>query len=762
MSNIIQNFNFTVQEATGVEEENLTLEIPDVQNTYPEDYQQSVQEMLENYETFDGKYSTYYMDSEVWLYNSDSQIMDNQNIADPVRKDSNTAVIYDTYTNDFITNSNKNQIIQKIYLEQLPIKIESDQHIEKIKIKPNKNHLDFKTNDVFDIQKWFTYVGELLKKNSYISYCFSQSIPYNRDNFKDKNMDFVDYVDIISKYNFYDKETEEYSKETDIPNIYSILQSNKEQDKKIDLKNITDIREYNKQKNKYNLNTSKIIFSRDSYRNFLKEVETYNSSYAMQNDILISSYYEMFLQRIFDKVDLTQYVAQNYDLSDDSYNIPLKTFTYEKDDLFGTQINKSYKTENTKVIPFFNVLNNIETKDDEVIFGEVQDIKKMKDVLKQIILAKTSQDYGKYKRSLGQIYSSKPCYSETLLYRIKKYRKNTNTKVQDIYIPNLAKTELKYIDTQVKYDTEYRYEINSYSLIYASCYTYFLSGELSEEVTLDVLIQPSLVIAEVPYYSEDCFIIDYPPVHPFASFYSYKDVDDRILINFQQNSGIYEKLPIIFNPNELEKIKKIRRFLKREEIGTKIIYKSDDSISKFELFRTDVAPKTVRSFQNRVEIDTKKATSFVDKILPNKKYYYTFRSIDVHNNFSDVSPIYEVELKSINGVIYLKIDIYKITPENIDNPITFRRYLYIDGSLRQTLLNFEKSGLQYLSPTGEIIDGKTPKELDTSPKYGRDKGPLVANNSIFDGGKKFKVRIKSINSGKKFDILLNFDTKHTK
>ncbi len=41
-----------------------------------------------------------------------------------------------------------------------------------------------------------------------------------------------------------------------------------------------------------------------------------------------------------------------------------------------------------------------------------------------------------------------------------------------------------------------------------------------------------------------------------------------------------------------------------------------------------------------------------DKNTPNKKYYYTFKTIDYHGNISNPSPVYEVEIVDDNGASY--------------------------------------------------------------------------------------------------------------
>ena len=68
-------------------------------------------------------------------------------------------------------------------------------------------------------------------------------------------------------------------------------------------------------------------------------------------------------------------------------------------------------------------------------------------------------------------------------------------------------------------------------------------------------------------------------------------------------------------------------------------YAGDDRVSAFEIFRVDKKPRKFADFTGKrialVETDISSLTiqaatagAFIDNILPNKKYYYIFRTID--------------------------------------------------------------------------------------------------------------------------------------
>jgi hypothetical protein len=137
------------------------------------------------------------------------------------------------------------------------------------------------------------------------------------------------------------------------------------------------------------------------------------------------------------------------------------------------------------------------------------------------------------------------------------------------------------------------------------------------------------------------------------------------------------------------------------------------------------------------------SVSLVDNISPNTKYYYTFRSIDVHDNRSNPTDVYVIELVEYDGMIFFNQSIYKfgdIDYNNVKTTKSFKRYFQINPNFIQSMINYEET----------FPDGNGSSAfLANSVVVGR------ADTSVWD--KRFKMRITSKNSGKKFDI--NFTCK---
>jgi len=200
-------------------------------------------------------------------------------------------------------------------------------------------------------------------------------------------------------------------------------------------------------------------------------------------------------------------------------------------------------------------------------------------------------------------------------------------------------------------------------------------------------------------------------------------------------------------------IRKARNLDKTEPI----VYKSDDYPSYFEVYRIDEPPTSYRSFvgNQRAALKTdisdktkQKAASiaYVEQIAPNTKYYYMFRSVDVHGKIGYPSPVYEVEMLNDKGAFYPIVKIHEINPRSPRvTKKSGRRFIQIVPNIGQTLINESKSGFEnYTSAkdfTGELTYG-------------------FKAESIWD--KKFKVRLTSRKTGKKIDLNLQFRTKRVK
>jgi len=270
----------------------------------------------------------------------------------------------------------------------------------------------------------------------------------------------------------------------------------------------------------------------------------------------------------------------------------------------------------------------------------------------------------------------------------------------------------------------------------------------------------------VPYWSQTAAILDSPPVPPNIRVIPYIGVNNRLLILLNSNTGEYRARPVVIKDFDTTAI--ANHYVSqtgvpmlpgdvRSEIGIpssplKLLYQNDDPISRYEIFRITKKPTSYEDFntaQNPYKIVTGEITSFkssssaflVDVVEPNTKYYYCVRAVDIHNNFSNPTHVFEAELVDNEGQVYLILKTIIFETDVSDNYVkTGRRFVYIEPSVR----NFS---LTTVPPPGSTVDDNP---NPTSPIFGSP------NEGASCWNKTFKVRLTSKKSNKKIDLNILF------
>ena len=345
------------------------------------------------------------------------------------------------------------------------------------------------------------------------------------------------------------------------------------------------------------------------------------------------------------------------------------------------------------------------------------------------------------------IETGKNCYSETLMYRIAKFKGNdaSGEPIQNIFIINEPDTDIvDYVDTQVKYDQEYTYRIFSYEVIIGNKYEYTNRQEDGDDFIVTYKNDPETVIVELPYLDQTVRIYDSPPPPPEVSIEYYKGNERNLLIMMNSSANTYKAKPVLIDEKDEEMFKKASQ-QQQVEFGEKIEFSSDDKINKFQIFRTDVPPDKFEDFNGQLikEIEAVDASSaaFVDSILPNKKYYYTFRSVDVHDKVSNPTDVYEIEMISEKGTIFAIKNIYSLKRQPKKSQTrSLKRFLRIRPTISHELINNET----------EVYSQENLEQALEKANLG------LTEKSVWS--KKFKLRLVSKNSNKVLDVNFKFDT----
>lgn len=349
-------------------------------------------------------------------------------------------------------------------------------------------------------------------------------------------------------------------------------------------------------------------------------------------------------------------------------------------------------------------------------------------------------------RDYEEILSGKTAYSEPVFYKINKYDEENNL-LQTFNFTNTTKTEvIKFVDTQVKFDKRYRYEIVSSNLVIGTKYRFQFLGRELTKARFRVFSEPSVKIMEVPVFEKSVIIHDNPPIAPEITPIFFRGVNNKVNFFFNSAVGRYRAEPVLFNAGESEIINKYKVAQDISEEEKEIMFETDDTVNRFTLYKMTTKPTSYQDFEDigeSIDIDTDKASSasYLDTISPNRKYYYCLRARDYHNNISYPSVIYEVEIIDDTGSIY---PISRIC--EFDKPVTkqskrgVKRFIHIKPSFRNLLSNEEEMGI----------------EETEGPELGQR--VVLGEGRDITWGKKFKLRLTSKSTGKKIDFNFTFNT----
>ena len=370
-------------------------------------------------------------------------------------------------------------------------------------------------------------------------------------------------------------------------------------------------------------------------------------------------------------------------------------------------------------------------------------------------------------RSFEEIMAGKPAHSETMFYKIAKYRLRPDgtpnlqaPPLQQIFIPNSNELDvLRYIDTQVSYEDKIHYRITAMQMVFGTDYVYLgeeSRSDNSERFAVNILTKPRISMVEVPYFEFDSRITDSPPMVPDINIVPFKNVDDQILINFAANAGEITVQPIALTTQEEEMIAELRQSQGVED-GKPVTFSGDDEIDFYEVYRMTSKPKTWLevgdNFYTTVDSEDygakrirASATSLIDIVSPNIKYYYVFRAVDIHGNTSNPSSIYQSELINTDGAIYHLLEVVDFDqPEQPPKSKEFGRFINIAPVLEQQEIVVANQD-EIDSAFAAIVSLGTTEDNLFVPRASK--------------ARKYKFRITSKQSGKKVDLNVTFKHEH--
>jgi len=440
-------------------------------------------------------------------------------------------------------------------------------------------------------------------------------------------------------------------------------------------------------------------------------------------------------------------IVQDSNVSFDNNNIPQITYSYVKNDFIGLELDfmnvlsSSIFDGSRPTVP---IANGTTTEQIPVItyLDECSDTN-------QSIAAKTlnwilskievGQLVNPHFRNYKQIYNGDLTKNETTIYSVRKLL-NGAVPVQSLLFMNpLEVKNFLYYDTQIKYNQNYTYEVDAYQVVIGT--NYYFDDYVSEEnlLILGCYTTPTIKIIQTKYFNKNVIVCDSPPVPLDVQFIPYFGINNKI--SFYMNNQVARQIadPIkIFNEDQ-QFIDIARR--SQQKLTGPILFETDDTTTFFQILKLETKPSSYSDFKNAsitnvALLSGSFSESYLETIQPNKYYYYTFRTVDVHNLISNPTAVYEIKLIDDAGAVYPEINVINEFGEiRKKEPYKMlKKYLHIVPSIQQSYIDTED-------------ESESAKNI-TNVKLG------IADDTIWN--KKFKIRLRSKAIGKLVDFNIDF------
>ena len=352
---------------------------------------------------------------------------------------------------------------------------------------------------------------------------------------------------------------------------------------------------------------------------------------------------------------------------------------------------------------------NIITDEERGSFATSVDVSEFIASLTELISKKAREnDY-----SVLDLLKNKKDYYETFAYKIVKTNLNNN-RTQEFFVINTSDDIIEFIDSQIKYEQEYRYDVYSFTLAIGHTYRYFNPVDLDLSATIDaaydfytdIEISQKIRILELPIVFENSAVLDLPPIQPNVEFHPVKDSTSEVRIRLSTMSGQELARPLSIEATDVAVFNFNKRYQKRND-GL-IRFGQDELPMAFEIFRITSPPTSLRDFASSKRTvlcadDKKQANGvlFGDTIQSNLDYYYVFRTLDHHGNISNPTNVFKFTLAQIEGALQPLLETIPIADLKQKTDLTkgFRKFLQVRPSFRQT----QMAPLQFKNKTSNQI-----------------------------------------------------------
>jgi len=434
-----------------------------------------------------------------------------------------------------------------------------------------------------------------------------------------------------------------------------------------------------------------------------------------------------------------------------------------QDYLYGQRTNTSFDVQTGREVsqdssmPIYN-LESFLTSDTELdldnfftLNQSIQSSRMSLDLRKHLVKGFLKETSKTGFRTYKDIYNNIESHKEIFCYSVDKHAGavQDSTKIQTLYAPALREST-SVIDTQVKYGKHYAYKVTGHYMIVGNNYKYRQVMESSDPEDMysiiEVINRPSVVIIPFHIFSKQINVVQMPPVYPQVSFKTKNDSSKSISIALSPTKTEVVAPFIKIIPADEMQLQQLERLQNARGRNGKFKFKTYGDQGLFEVFRLDFPPTSISDFKDakigEVSMPFKTQDAiFRDVVIPNKKYYYLFRSINQKGMVSNPTFIYETTLLIDADDSQITTDVYNFPkPRDMEPALGFRKLLRVTPAVEHILFDDSQDAL-----FGKRTLVGTLDDL----KLG------IREKAVW--GRKFKIRIKSKTSGKMIDIILNVD-----
>lgn len=427
----------------------------------------------------------------------------------------------------------------------------------------------------------------------------------------------------------------------------------------------------------------------------------------------------------------------------------------------------SMQTLGGRPIDIERVLGTNSINVDSVLYNRIAIEQGNLQINKYSFIFEANQIINDNRRTFLSVLKGEPNYSEVFGYHLRKFESSSSANpIQEIFFPNTSDGKMFWVDTQIKYNKPYTYRLDPIILTFVTQYKFTdVVFKPSVETNTEVLELkffyrplPRMYIfknterIQLKYFgptNSETFgakytnrLLDYPPNEPEIDIIPYIGIDNKIKLNFNTSIGKKTVPAINFSPEEFLKQNILREAQNLKPFQTDLLtFQTDEPAETIEIYRIENnKPLNYYYFNGKLlttlSTNNSSGASFIDTIEPNKKYYYIARCMDYHQNISNPTALYEVEMINDSGLIIPNIRVVEFDRQEIkkQNSKSFKRFLKIQPAIKHRLVN-------------------------TNPEKTNDSNIQLGDNDVNPWAKNFKLRLISKSTGKKIDINFKFDYK---